>query len=296
MKRTVRIIGIPMDLGQCHRGVDMGPSAIRYAGLAGALRKIGHTTKDSGDIHIQSHYSLKSTKLDDRTPHIEVGCRLAYEAGKNAIEQGETPIFLGGDHSAAIGSIGGITHNQECGVIWVDAHGDFNTPESSMSKNVHGMALATLMGKGDETLVNVGRKGPKLRGENVVLIGVRDLDPKEKILLKNSGATIYTMRDIDEMGMRKIMEQTFRQFKHLEHIHVSFDLDAMETTEAPGVGTPVPGGLTYREGQLLMESIADTGKLYSLDLMEINPILDIQNKTAQTAVSLSASLFGKTIL
>lgn len=296
MQRTVRIIGVPMDLGQRHRGVDMGPSAIRYAGLAKALESLGHTTKDSGDIHVRSHYSLDGITLEERIPHIAQGCNQLYEEAKKAVAAGETPVFLGGDHSVAIGSIGGVTHDQECGLIWVDAHGDFNTPESSKSKNVHGMALATLLGQGAETLVNVGRKGLKVEAKNVVIIGVRELDPAEKILLKNSGCTVYTMRDIDELGVGQVMKQTFEKFENLTRIHVSFDMDVMETTEAPGVGTPVPGGLTYREGQLLMESIADTGKLHSLDLMEINPILDIQNRTAQTAVSLTASLFGKTIL
>lgn len=274
----------------------MGPSAVRYAGLASALQELGYVTKDSGDIHVLRHYSLLDTSFSLRAEAIADACTILYNSGKQAIQNGEIPIFLGGDHSASIGTIGGVTHNTECGIIWVDAHGDFNTPDSSTSCNVHGMGLATLLGQGAPQLVNTGRIGAKVASENVVLIGVRDLDSEEKVLLKESGCTIYTMRDIDELGVRTVLEQTLKKFAPLSRIHLSFDMDVMESKQAPGVGTPVPGGLTYREGQLLMETIADCGKLQSLDIMEINPILDIKNKTAETAVSLIASLFGKTIL
>ena len=274
----------------------MGPSAVRYAGLASALQELGYETKDSGDIHVLRHYSLSDTSFNLRAEAIAEACTILYNSGKQAVQNGEIPIFLGGDHSASIGTIGGVTHNTECGIIWVDAHGDFNTPETSTSCNVHGMGLATLLGQGAPQLVNIGRIGAKVASKNVVLIGVRDLDSEEKILLKKSGCTIYTMRDIDELGVRTILEQTLEKFASLSRIHLSFDMDVMEIKQAPGVGTLVPGGLTYREGQLLMETIADSEKLNSLDIMEINPILDIKNKTAETAVSLIASLFGKTIL
>lgn len=294
--RKIRIIGIPMDLGQSQRGVDMGPSAIRYAGLASALNGLGHTTFDSGNINIPGHYSLKDTSFQERLTPIRQACEEAYRLGRKAVADSEIPIFLGGDHSASVGTVGGVTHDGPAGLIWVDAHGDFNTPETSASSNVHGMSLAVLLGEGAPELVDVGRPGPKVAPGQVVIIGVRDLDPEEKVMLKNSGCTIFTMRDIDELGMHKVLMKTLAQFADLPRIHLSFDMDAMDPIEAPGVGTPSNGGLTYREGQLIMETIADTNKLHSLDIMEINPILDIGNRSAKMAVSLTASLFGKSII
>jgi len=296
MKKNLRIIGVPMDLGQNHRGVDMGPSAVRYANLAKSLRDLGHTTFDSGDITIPGHYALANTSLRERLPLICNACKCAYELGKNAVEHGEIPIFLGGDHSASIGTVGGVTHDAEIGLIWIDAHGDFNTPDTSDSQNVHGMALAVLLGLGPRELVDVGRPGPKVKAENVVLIGVRDLDQEEKELIRASGCTVFTMRDVDEIGIRAVLTRVLKGFKHLDKIHVSLDLDVMDPLDAPGVGTPSQGGLTYREGQLIMEILAETEKLHSVDIMEINPILDIQNRTAQMAVNLVSSLFGKKIL
>lgn len=296
MKQPVRIIGVPMDLGQNHRGVDMGPSAVRYANLAGSLRKLGYLTLDSGDITIPGHYALSDTSLQGRLPLICKGCLAAYDLGRKAIAAGEIPIFLGGDHSASIGTVGGVTHEQEVGLIWIDAHGDCNTPETSDSQNVHGMVLAALMGMGPSELVDLGRPGPKVKAENVVLIGVRDLDEQEKILVRKSGCRVFTMREVDEMGIRGVLAHTMSQLGQLDKIHISLDLDVMDPLDAPGVGTPSQGGLTYREGQLIMEFLADTGKLHSADIMEINPILDIQNRTAQMAVNLVSSLFGKKII
>ncbi len=295
-KKTIRIIGVPMDLGQNHRGVDMGPSAIRYADLAGSLNALGYKTADSGDITIPGHYALANTSLEERLPLIGNACRTAYELGKKAIKRGETPIFLGGDHSASIGTVGGVTHEEDVGLIWIDAHGDFNTPETSASQNVHGMALAVLLGLGPEELVDIGRKGPKVKADNVALIGLRDLDQEEKALIRKSGCTVFTMRDVDEIGIRAVLMRTLKKFQNLNKIHISLDLDVMDPLDAPGVGTPSQGGLTYREGQLIMEILADTGKLHSVDIMEINPILDIQNRTAQMAVNLVTSLFGKKII
>ncbi|PHR26729.1 MAG: arginase [Desulfotalea sp.] len=296
MQKKTRIIGIPMDLGQNHRGVDMGPSAVRYANLAQCLEDLGHTCLDSGDITIPGRYALDDTSIEKRLPLISKACEKAYELGRAAIDAGEIPIFLGGDHSASIGTVGGVTHNCEVGLIWIDAHGDFNTPASSYTQNVHGMALATLLGQGSQELINVGRPGPKVKPENTIMIGIRDLDPEEKILIKQSGCTVFTMRDIDEMGIRGILSKTLNILKNLENIHVSLDLDVMDPLDAPGVGTPSQGGLTYREGQLIMEILSDTNKIHSVDIMEINPILDIQNRTAQMAVNLISSLFGKKIL
>jgi len=285
-----------MDLGQNHRGVDMGPSAIRYANLAKSLRSLGYVTFDSGDIAIPGHYALANTSLQERLPLICNGCLGAYELGRQAVAAGEIPIFLGGDHSASIGTVGGVTHDTDVGLIWIDAHGDFNTPQTSDSQNVHGMALSILLGSGPKELVDLGRPGPKVQPENVVLIGVRDLDDQEKVLLKNSGCTVFTMREVDEIGIRAVLSQTLKKLDHLDGIHISLDLDVMDPLDAPGVGTPSQGGLTYREGQLIMEILADTEKLHSIDIMEINPILDIQNRTAQMAANLVSSLFGKKIL
>ena len=296
MKTKTRIIGVPMDLGQNHRGVDMGPSAVRYANLALSLEALGYACLDSGDITIPGHYALADSSIKARLPLIEKACTDAYELGRAAIEDGVIPIFLGGDHSASIGTVGGVTHNCDVGLIWIDAHGDFNTPESSYSQNVHGMALATLLGKGAPELVNVGRPGPKVKPETTVLIGVRDLDTKEKVLIKESGCTVFTMRDVDEMGIRAILTKTLNILGNVKKLHISLDLDVMDPLDAPGVGTPSQGGLTYREGQLIMEILSDTKKLHSVDIMEINPILDIQNRTAQMAVNLLSSLFGKKIL
>ena len=296
MKATTRIIGVPMDLGQNHRGVDMGPSAVRYANLSQSLKALGYTCLDSGDITIPGHYALSDTSIAKRIPLIKKACERAYELGRAAVEAGEIPIFLGGDHSASIGTVGGVSHNCDVGLIWIDAHGDFNTPESSHSQNVHGMALATLLGYGAQELIDVGRPGAKVKPENTIMIGIRDLDPEEKILIKRSGCIVFTMRDVDEMGIRAVLTETLKILKNRGKIHISLDLDVMDPLDAPGVGTPSQGGLTYRESQLIMEILSDTGKLHSVDIMEINPILDIQNRTAQMAVNLLASLFGKKII
>jgi len=296
MKKKIQIIGVPMDLGQPHRGVDMGPGAIRYADLSGRLKKLGHTIHDLGNIQAPVRDSLPAGPGNSFLPAIQTVCEEVYQAGRKAVEQGFFPLFLGGDHSIAIGSIGGITHQEPAGVIWVDAHGDFNTPETSGSGNVHGMPLAILMGTGPTELVNVGRKGPKLGSRDVVLIGIRDLDPEERSRLVASGITVYTMRDIDERGMGAIAREALKKLGHRRRIHLSLDVDSLDPIESPGVGTPVPGGLTYREAQLLMEILADSQRVASLDIVEINPILDHRNQTARTAVELTASVFGKSII
>ena len=296
MKKRIQIIGVPMDLGQSHRGVDMGPGATRYAGLSDRLKKLGHVVQDQGNIQVPVRDTLSDEAGNDLHSAILTVCKNIYQTGKQAVEQDFIPLFLGGDHSIAIGTIGGVTHQEPVGVIWVDAHGDFNTPETSRSGNVHGMPLATLMGKGPDELVNVGRPGSKLAAEDVVLIGIRDLDKKEKARLKESGISVYTMRDIDERGMSAVTAEALEKLVHRKRIHVSLDVDVLDPMEAPGVGTPVPGGLTYREAQLLMEILADSQKVSSMDIVEINPILDHQNKTAKTAVALASTLLGKSIL
>lgn len=324
MYKKIKIIGVPMDFGQLHRGVDMGPAALRYTGLVSDLRKLGYLVEDTGDIPVpvrdqgggsdasgepatlertgggEKDGSQEAVRLDRFKRHnyrqaITSVCSSVYDAGRRAVEESAFPLFLGGDHSIAIGTIGGVSHHSPIGVIWIDAHGDFNTYETSPSGNVHGMPLAVLTGEGEESLVNIGRRGMKIDPENVVLIGIRDLDLKERGRLKRSGITVYTMRDIDEQGISAITNKALMKFVHMKRIHISLDMDVMDPVEAPGVGTPVPGGLTYREAHLCMEIIADSGKLSSMDLVEINPILDQANKTARLAVNLTVSALGKSI-
>ena len=287
-----------MDFGQLHRGVDMGPAALRYSGLVTRLRALGHEVEDTGDVWVpvrdQGYDTVFGESLNYQSEIIEV-CQRVYEAGREAIDQGAFPLFLGGDHSIAMGTVGGVSHEQSTGLIWMDAHGDFNTSETSPSGNVHGMPLAALLGDGDPGLVNIGRSGPKIDPNNVVLIGIRSLDEKERDRLKQSGVTLYTMRDIDEQGISTITNELLMKFIHMKRIHISLDMDIMAPVEAPGVGTPVPGGLTYREAHLFMEIIADSGKLSSMDMVEINPILDQANKTAGLAVDLTVSALGKRI-
>jgi arginase len=293
MKETIRIIGVPMDLGQSQRGVDMGPSAIRYAGLSTRLRELGYRVCDDGNVNVPVRDTLEKKRL---IPAILQACETVYEAGKRAVESKSLPIFLGGDHSIAIGTIGGVSHREPVGVLWIDAHGDFNTFKTSGSGNVHGMALAVLTGRGKSDLVNVGRQGPTLQPDNVAIVGVRDLDEAERTQLKKSGIAVYTMRDIDERGISSVIKEALQKLKVVGRIHVSLDMDGLDPSEAPGVGTPVAGGLSYREAHLVMETIADTHMLASMDIVEINPILDQGNRTAKTALELAVSAWGKRIL
>jgi len=293
---TIRIIGVPMDLGQSRRGVDMGPSALRYAGLNAHLRRLGYSLEDQGNVETPVRDTLPAAGGLTYLPAVVATCETVYQAGQKAMADGCLPIFVGGDHSIAAGTIGGVTHHEPCGVLWVDAHADFNTPETSPSGNVHGMPLAALMGLGAPELVNLGRSGPKLEASQVVLIGIRDVDPEERTLLKQSGVGVYTMREIDERGIAAVAKEALARLSHLSRLHVSLDMDSLDPTEAPGVGTPVHGGLTYREAHLLMETIADCGCVGSLDVVEINPILDQRNDTGEIATELITSLLGKSIL
>ena len=296
MRKPVCIIGVPMDLGQARRGVDMGPSALRYAGLTDRLIRLGYQVGDQGNIDVSIRDTLPPEGGLSYLPAVVDACQAIYQAGATEIKNGQLPLFLGGDHSIAIGTVGGVSHTERIGLIWIDAHGDFNTPQTSPSGNLHGMPLAALMGLGAPELVNLGRAGPKLQPTDVMLIGVRDLDPDERTLLKQSGIGIYTMREIDERGIAQVAQEALTRLSHLTRLHVSFDADSLTPAEAPGVGTPVPGGLSYREAHLLMEIIADSGRLGSLDVVEINPILDTRNQTAKITLELIASLLGQTIL
>ncbi|MCP3940975.1 MAG: arginase [Desulfobacteraceae bacterium] len=298
MPKQISIIGVPMDFGQHLRGVDMGPAALRYTGLISRLRQLGHLVVDKGDVSIPIRDEDGPVPLseDKYLNEITQICQAVYDAGREAIQERHFPLFLGGDHSIAVGTVAAVSGDEPMGLVWIDAHGDFNTPETSPSGNIHGMPLAALIGEGHSSLVNVGRPGAKIDPENVVLIGQRDLDPAEKIRLKKSGITIFTMRDIDEQGISSVANKAIMKFAHLRRIHLTLDMDSLDPVEAPGVGTPVPGGISYREAHLLMEILADSGKVTSMDLVEVNPILDVANKTANLAVELTLSALGKSIL
>ncbi len=295
-KRTVRIIGVPMDLGQNRRGVDMGPSAVRCAGLQARLEKLGHTVHDEGNVHVPNPEEHEAEGTKGRITAVATACKTIYEIGTHCVDKGDFAIYLGGDHSISIGSVAAATHQEPIGVIWVDAHGDINTPATSPSGNIHGMPVAALLGEGNEELVNIGHPGAKLQPTQIVQIGIRDLDPAERERLIHSGVSVFTMRHLDELGMAAVARQALARLRHMSRIHISLDMDSLDPTEAPGVGTPVPGGLSYREAHLLMEILGDSNRIHSLDIVEINPILDDMNKTAELAVELAASLLGQRIL
>lgn len=294
--KPVQIIGVPLDLGQTRRGVDMGPSALRYAGLASKLQSLGYQVEDAGNVAVPVREHLPPTEAAGYAPYIREVCDRVYRKGTEALRNGHMPLFLGGDHSISIGTIGSVTSDSSAGVIWIDGHGDFNLPRTSPNGNIHGMPLSILLGYGLPELVDAGRPGAKIRAEDVVLLGVRDLDYDERDLLKKSGIHIYTMREIDERGIGAVIREAVDLLSHLGKIHVSLDMDAVDPQIAPGVGTPAQGGLTYREAHLAMEIIADSSMVSSMDIVEINPILDYRNTTALMAVELATSLFGKRIL
>ncbi len=295
--RSICIIGVPLDLGQSRRGVDMGPSAIRYAGLDRRLERLGCSIRDCGNVEIRVRDTLPQEGGLAFMPAVVEACERVYAAGARAVDEGDVPLFLGGDHSIALGTVtAAATGGDRTGVIWIDAHGDFNTPETSPSGNLHGMPLAALTGRGAPELTELIRPGRKVADEDVVVIGVRDLDPLEREGLRESGIAVYTMREIDRRGIGAVAEEAVAKLAHLPRVHVSLDMDSLDPREAPGVGTPVPGGLSYREAHLLMETIADGVRVGSIDVVEINPILDERNRTAQLAIELVLSGLGKSIL
>jgi arginase len=285
-----------MDLGQSRRGVDMGPSAIRYAGLQARLSGLGHTVHDEGNVPVPNPEEHIVEGKGRRLRAVTAVCQTIFEMGARCLSGGAFGIFLGGDHSISIGSIAAAAQDGPVGVIWIDAHGDFNTPESSPSGNIHGMPVAALIGEGADSLVNVGYEGAKLQPPQIVQIGIRSLDEIERDRIAHSGIDVFTMRHVDEIGMATVARQALDRLRHLPTIHVSLDMDSLDPAEAPGVGTPVPGGLTYREAHLLMEILGDSRRVSSLDIVEINPIMDNGNKTALLAVELAASLLGQRIL
>jgi arginase len=285
-----------MDLGQNRRGVDTGPSAVRYAHLEARLEQLGHAVHDEGNVAAPNPEEDVVEGTDRRLKAVTSVCQTVYDKACAWIGAGDFAIFLGGDHSISVGSIAAAATSGPLGVIWIDAHSDFNTPETSPSGNIHGMPVAALMGEGPEVLVNIGAAGPKLKSSQLVQIGIRNLDAAERERLVRSGIHVFTMRHVDELGMAVVARQALDRLRHLPRIHVSLDMDSLDPDEAPGVGTPVPGGLTYREAHLLMEILGDSGRVESLDIVEINPILDKMNKTAELAVELAASLLGQRIL
>jgi arginase len=289
--RKIRVIGVPLDLGQSRRGVDMGPSAVRVAGLEARLEALGHEVEDGGNVANAKY--LKE---------ITATCTKHAELVVKTLEAGKVPLALGGDHSMAVGTVSGVAEfyrqkNQRIGLIWIDAHTDINTPDSSPSGNVHGMPLAALMGLWPGDLANIYDFSPKVKPENCVLVGVRDIDAVEKENVRRTGIGVFTMRDIDERGMRTVMEEALRLAgRGTAGYHISLDMDWVDPEDAPGVGTPVRGGATYREAHLAMEIIADHGRMLSFEIVEVNPVIDEHNRTADLAVELALSAFGKKIL
>ncbi|MCA9873758.1 MAG: arginase [Ardenticatenaceae bacterium] len=295
-QRTIRIIGVPMDLGQNRRGVDMGPSAARYAGLQARLERLGYTVFDEGNVAVPNPEEEVAEGGAKRLKAVTAVCQQIFTIASECVRQGDFTIFLGGDHSISLGTIAAAAQHEPVGLIWIDAHADFNTPETSPSGNIHGMPVAALIGDGDEALVNIGYPGRKLQPSHIVQIGIRDLDAGERQRLLPSGINVFTMRHVDELGMAAVARQALDRLRHIPRLHVSLDMDSLDPDEAAGVGTPVPGGLSYREAHLLMEILGDSGRVQSLDIVEINPILDDRNKTAELAVELAASLLGQRIL
>jgi len=301
--RTIHVLGAPMDLGSGRRGVDMGPSAIRIAGLSDRLRELGNRVIDDGDIDIKNVEELREGDVKARyLREITRASKIICQKVDKIMTHGHFPLVLGGDHSIAVGTISGIAayckrKHKKLGVLWIDAHGDINTPATSPSGNIHGMPLAAVLGLGPRELAYVGGVSRKVDHENVALVGIRRLDDGEKDHLKKTGAHVFTMPDIDRQGIHRIMKKALANVTdRTDYVHVSFDLDAVDPTVAPGVGTPVKGGLDYREAHLIMELIADADVMTSLEMVEVNPILDEHNTSAEFAVELVQSAFGKKIL
>lgn len=298
MNKEVHIIGVPMDLGQGRRGVDMGPFALRYAGLEPRLERLGYLVQDLGNLNVPVPEEEHSGAADGmrHLPVVSAVNRQLAELCAKAIREGALPLSLGGDHSIAAGSVAGVRAPGRVGVLWVDAHADFNTPQTSPSKNLHGMPLGALLNQ-EPTNLAAYLTAERLDPKDVVLLGIRSVDAEERRLLIDQGVKIYTMRDIDEQGIAEVTRQVLNYFsrRQITRLHISFDPDSLDPTIAPGVGTPVPGGLSYREAHLLMEMLSDDKRVGSVDVVEINPILDVHNGTAALCIELIASLLGQTI-
>src|SRR5215467_12245287 len=303
MAQKVRIIGVPMDLGQSRRGVDMGPSALRSAGLQAAIKKLGHTVEDIGNLEVKQPEEMPvGEKRAKYLQEIAETCVDVAKVVEKSLSDTFLPLVLGGDHSIAAGVSAGVSHfyrqqKKDIGIIWLDAHGDMNIPESSPSGNVHGMPLASIMGYGATELVDILGFKPKAEPANIVIVGARDLDSHERRMAKKSGVHVFTMRDIDERGMREVMADAIKYaMDDTAGIAVSLDMDFVDPADAPGVGTPVRGGVTYREAHLAMEMIADSEAMLSMEIVEINPVIDEHNRTALLGVEMMCSGLGKKIL
>lgn len=304
MAKPVHIIGVPLDLGAGRRGVDMGPSAFRIAGLGERIAQLGYAVADKGDI--TTPIPETRSPRDEHKKYIrEIAkvCQKLYETSLQSLTDGATPLVLGGDHSIGAGSVAAAAvwaqkvHGKPIGLLWVDAHGDMNTPDMSPSGNVHGMPLAALLGWEPSELADIGGMRPKILAQHTVLVGIRNLDDREKEAVRRSGVHVFTIKDIDRQGSAAIIEQALKMAGDgTAGVHVSFDMDVCDPSVAPGVGTPVKGGLNYREAHLMMEIIADSGLLTSLDMVEVNPTLDVRNATAQFGTELALSALGMKIL
>jgi len=299
----IAVIGAPLDLGAGRRGVDMGPSAMRVANLNKRLASLGYEVEDLGNIPVDQPEASPEGHVRARyLPQIAATCKRVGLAVEKSAGEGKVPLVLGGDHSVAIGTVAGLSRcfrkkKQAVGLIWIDAHADMNTPESSPSGNVHGMPLACCVGIGPSELTNLFGYAPKVAARNVALVGVRDVDQLEAPHVRDSGVRAFTMRHIDERGLRAIMEEAIEiASSGTAGFHLSLDMDYVDPSEAPGVGTPVRGGGTYREAHLAMEMICDSGKMLSMEVVEVNPVIDEVNRTADLGVELVMSALGKRIL
>jgi len=299
----IAILGAPLDFGAGRRGVDMGPSALRLAGLNGKLQGMGFTVRDLGNVAVAQQETIDegSAQAKYLGPIAQCCAELARTVC-DVVEKGQFPLVLGGDHSVGVGTVAGVSNafrkqNKNVGVIWIDAHADMNTPEITPSGNVHGMPLASCLGRGPHELTHILGYAPKMNGRNTVLIGLRDVDERERAVVRDLDVVAFTMRDIDELGLRKIMELAIAAAcDGTAGFHLSLDMDAVDPDEAPGVGTPVRGGMSYREAHLSMEMICDSSSMLSMEIVEVNPVLDSQNRTALLGVELVTSALGKKIL
>jgi len=299
----IAIIGAPLDLGQGRRGVDMGPSALRVANLNGRIAALGYQVEDLGNVEVeQAETAAEGNSRAKYLPAIAASCQHLADAVSGALARDCVPLALGGDHSVAVGTASGVSQffrgrSHKVGLIWLDAHADMNTPESSPSGNVHGMPLACIVGLGPRELTHLYGYAPKIDPRNAVIVGLRDVDQMERPHVRESGVRAFTMRDIDERGLRSVMEEAIRVAgEGTAGFHLSLDMDFVDPRDAPGVGTPVRGGVTYREAHLAMEMVGDSGRLLSLEVVEVNPVIDEVNRTADLAVELVTSGLGKRIL
>jgi len=301
--RPIHIIGVPLDLGGGRRGVDMGPSALRIAGLGERIASLGYSVVDDGDLEVPIPETRHSGDPHKKyVADIASVCRNLYESARGVLDEGGLPLVLGGDHSLGAGSVAATAawaqaQSRKIGLIWVDAHGDMNTPSSSTSGNVHGMPLAALLGAEPAELATIGGFRPKVDPERTVIIGLRNLDDRERERVREARIHVFTMKDIDRSGIAEVMERAIElASRDTLGVHVSFDLDACDPSVAPGVGTPVKGGLDYREAHMVMEMLADSGALAALDLVEVNPTLDVRNSTAELGTELALSALGMKII